>query len=707
LSLAIFTAALKHEQDLVAVRRRAWDVAELLGFDAQDQTRIATAVSEIGRNAYLYAGNGKVEFQVEGSSEPQVLLIRISDEGPGIADLKKVLSGRYRSATGMGLGIAGARRLMDQFDIQTHPGKGTAVTLKMFLPRKKGLLTVQSIAKLTEELVRRQPAKGPYEELQQQNRELLRTLDELRKRQDELSALNRELEDTNRGVVALYAELDEKAEHLRRADRLKTQFLSNMSHEFRTPVNSIIALANLLLSREDSGMDENERQQVAYIKRSGDGLLDLVNDLLDLAKVEAGKVEVRPVEFEVSNLFSALRGMLRPLLVNPGLNLVFDDASGLPPLLTDESKVSQILRNFISNALKFTERGEVRVSVKLEFDSAVFSVRDTGIGIAPEDQERIFEEFTQVDSAPQRKVKGTGLGLPLSKKLAELLGGRVWVVSVPEQGSTFFASIPLAYRKAAASQTTRFQLDPRLTPVLLVEDSMEITMLYTQYLKNSVYQLVPAASLREARQALQHFRPAAFILDIMLQGEDTWSFLAELKAQESTREIPVLVETIVDDEQKALALGADAFLAKPVDRAVLLREISRLIKANDCVLVVDDDEVSRYLVRQALVNVPCAIVEAADGEEALRLSRRQKPALITLDLNMPGLTGFEVLDELKTNPATSAVPVAVITSQLLTDVERAELSARADAVITKSELGDVAAKAKLADLLNSSPASGR
>ncbi|HWC97527.1 MAG TPA: ATP-binding protein [Candidatus Sulfopaludibacter sp.] len=697
----ILTAALRWEQDLVSVRKRARDLSELLGFDPQDQTRIATAVSEMGRNAFRYAGGGKVEFRIEGATPPQLLVVRISDEGPGIPNLREILSGNFHSSAGMGLGITGTRRLMDQFDIETTPGRGTVVTLKKFLPRRPAILQASTIERITEELARRHPAEGPFDELQRQNQELLHILGELRRRQDELSVLNRELEDTNRGVVALYAELDEKASHLRRADQLKTRFLSNMSHEFRTPVNSILALSNLLLNRKDSTMDADERQQVSFIKKAGEGLLELVNDLLDLAKVEAGKVEVHPVEFTVPDLFSALRGMLRPLLVNSQLNLAFESPTDIPTLVTDEGKVSQILRNFISNGLKFTEAGEVRVAAQRQGDSVIFSVSDTGIGIAPENLERIFQEFAQIDSPSQRRTKGTGLGLPLARKLAELLGGSVRVDSVPGQGSTFYASIPLVFRLAVSKVETTWQIDSRRTPILLVEDSIEIRLVYEEYLRNSPYQLVAVPSLREARQALRVFQPAAFILDVMLQGEDTWSFLAELKATEQTRSIPVLLQTVVDDEPKALALGADAFLQKPVSRETLLKELTRLVVPRCRVLVIDDDDLSRYLIRQVLREFPCAIIEAIDGHEALQRVRQVKPDLITLDLSMPGLTGFDVLDELKSDPATQLIPVIILTSKLLSGSEREQLALQAHAVLNKSALGDTPAKAVFAELLNS------
>jgi signal transduction histidine kinase len=269
----------------------------------------------------------------------------------------------------------------------------------------------------------------------------------LRQRQEELERLNQELEDVNRGMVTLYAELDEKAKELRHADEMKTRFLSNVSHEFRTPLNSIFALSSLLIDRIDGELTAEQEKQVGFIRKAADSLLELVNDLLDLAKVRAGKIDVRVVEFNAVNLFSALRGMLRSLLVNEAVTLVFEDPAGLPTLSTDEGKVAQILRNFISNALKFTERGEVRVTARYDEDSGAvtFSVSDTGVGIAREDQEKIFEEFIQLASAAHSQFKGTGLGLPLCRKLAELLGGRIDLESEVGVGSKFSLTVPARY----------------------------------------------------------------------------------------------------------------------------------------------------------------------------------------------------------------------------------------------------------------------
>ena len=247
----LVTLAIRHEQDVVVARQRAREIARLVGFDSQDQTRIATAVSEIVRNAFRYAKGGKVEFAVEGTSTPQLLLIRVRDQGPGIPDLSLVMSGHYRSNTGMGVGIIGAHRLMDKVEIDTKAGFGTDVLLTKILPARAPLINQAQFARITAQLSTTMTGDA-LGELQEQNRELIRALGELRERQEELTNLNRELEDTNRGVVALYAELDEKADHLRRADEMKSRFLSNMSHEFRTPLNSIRALSRLLLEDRKS-----------------------------------------------------------------------------------------------------------------------------------------------------------------------------------------------------------------------------------------------------------------------------------------------------------------------------------------------------------------------------------------------------------------------------------------------------------------------
>ncbi len=691
MSLPLLSVAIRVEGDVVLARQRSRTIARLLGFDIQDQTRLATATSEIARNAYRYAQGGQVDFVLEGKTAPQVFLVRVTDRGPGIPDLARILRGEYQSPTGMGLGLVGARRLVDRFHVETSP-QGTTVWLRKLLPPGTSPLTPADLEGLSQELARDRP-DDPLAELQRQNRELLAALSDLRTRQDELARVNRELDDTNRGVVALYAELDERADHLRRADEMKSRFLSNMSHEFRTPLNSILALSRLLLARVDGELTEEQVRQVEFVRKAAQDLSELVGDLLDLAKVEAGKIVVRPTEFEVEGLFGALRGMLRPLLVGDSVRLIFEEPDGGTRLHTDEAKISQILRNFISNALKFTERGEIRVSAVANEsqDQVVFAVADTGIGIAPEDQERIFEDFTQIENALQGRAKGTGLGLPLCRKLAHLVGGQVSVTSTPGLGSTFVLTVPRVYLTDGERPPAEVPAsDPWRLPVLVVEDRPEDQLLYEKYLKGSEFQLIPARSLQEARQALARERPRAIILNVLLGTQDSWSFLTAAKSDPALQKVPVIVVTTVDDRAKGLALGADAYAVKPVERAWLLRELRQLSFGQGPrrrVLVIDDDEIVRYLLRQRLTEHE--IVEAASGEQGLTEARRVRPDVIVLDLMMPDLRGAEVLARLAADTSTREIPVVLLTSTHLDEFDRAALGDRVVAIVSKDALARI------------------
>ncbi|MGH7907687.1 MAG: ATP-binding protein, partial [Candidatus Binataceae bacterium] len=580
----------------------------------------------------------------------------------------------------------GARRLMDGFDIQTANGQGAVVCLKKLIRSRAKIIDDAELSRIAAALGANKP-RDVLEEMRLQNQELMRTLEELQHRQEELTRLNLELEDTNRGVVALYAELDEKADHLRRADELKSKFLSNMSHEFRTPLNSITGLCRLLLEDDGQALPDEQQKQVRYIQHAAEDLQEIVNDLLDIAKVEAGKVTVNPAEFEAGNLFGALRGMLRPLLVTGSAELVFENP-GVLVMRTDEAKVSQILRNFLSNAIKFTERGEIRVSAKLADDgnAVVFAVADTGIGIAHEDQQRIFDEFAQVEGPAQKKVKGTGLGLPLARKLAELLGGSVTVVSAPGAGSTFSAAIPLAYPGARpAGEQLSFAGSPDAPVILIVEDRVADLLLYENFLHRSPFAIVSAKSLSEARRVLAQIQPKAIILDILLPDGDAWGFLAELKRAERTREIPVVVCATLDDQRKGIALGADSYAIKPIAREWLTAELARLtgIGIQRKILVIDDEAVSRYLLKHMLADPRYIVAESGNGFDGIVRARQERPDVIFLDLVMSGTDGFEVLDLLKRDPQTASIPVVLISPKFLAAGEKMRVADKAFAILPK------------------------
>ena len=706
MSRLIATVAIRDEQDVAHVRQRARLIAELLGFDRTDQTRVSTAVSEIARNGYQYGGGGDVTFALDDAATEQVLTVTVRDQGPGIADLCAVLDGSFVSPAGMGLGIAGTRRLMDHFSIKSAAGVGTTVSLGKTLPASAPRVTSAALGRVAD-LLAGAEAESPLEQSRLQNRELLQALVELRRRQHDLEKLNEELDDTNRGVLALYAELDDKAVQLGHASEVKARFLSDMSHEFRTPLNSILALSELLLERVDGELTAEQEKQVAFIRDGAANLSELVNDLLDLARIGAGRTLVRARPCTVRELISGLRGMLKPLAVSPAVDLVFDDVDDdMPELFTDDGKVSQILRNFISNALKFTERGTVRVRAALSADrtAVVFRVADTGIGLSAEDQQAIFEEYAQVEHAQRRGTRGAGLGLPISRRLAEMLGGSVAVESEPAVGSTFSAVIPLSYapvREGTAALCVA-AADPTRAPILLVEDDAATQLLYERYLRGSGFHLICAGTLAEARVILETTRPQAIVLDILLPDGESWSLLGELKAAPATRDIPVFITTVIGEPDRGLAMGAEDYAVKPVAREWLLEKLNALARRppRQTVLIVDDEEVARYILKGHLAHTDYRVIEASGGGEGLRLAAAEQPDVIFLDLMMPDMSGQEVLHRLKSDPAVRHIPVIIMTSLVLGEEERTKLTAEAFAILSKKAPTREAALAEIVDALH-------
>ena len=682
----ILTLALRNERDVVHARQHARELAALLGFDNQDQIRLATATSEMARNAFRYARNGEVQFSLQ-LDLPQQMRILVSDTGPGISNLDDILDGRYKSETGMGMGIIGTKRLMDEFELSSD-SKGTRALLSKRLPRHANPLTARSVQNLIEQLRKREPETA-FEELERQNQELLKTLQELRARQEELALLNRELEDTNRGVVALYAELDERADYLRRASELKTKFLSNVSHEFRTPLNSVISLARMLMDRMDGDLTTEQEKQVRYIESSARDLQEMVNDLLDLAKVEAGKIKIRAKTFDVQELFSALKGMLKPLLAdNTAVDLVFEEPVGLGPLHTDEGKISQIVRNLISNAIKFTPNGRVSVCARaVGEDRVLFEVADTGIGIPPEYHETVFQEFSQIENPLQDRHRGTGLGLPLCRNLALLLGGRLWLESAPGKGSTFFVELPVVYvGETSAADGTNPLPAPEFhrAPVLIVLSNPEAASPFEAYLRNSEFQPIVASDIGQGETWIRRHAPVAVLCD-EVQEQATQSFIEKLQNAHPSAPMITIADT---DDIRTTVEGPAAVLPRSVERDVLLRELRRLTSQSGTrrLLIVDDNEVSRYIVRGLLDRPWLDVSEAKNGLEALEFIQGTTPDAVILDLLMPDMSGIEVLRRVRAGARTEKLPVLIYTSKTLTEDERTQLHSMGAKIVRKEDI---------------------
>lgn len=530
-AMPLVTVELRIEHDVVQARQRGRQIAGLAGFDPLDQTRLATAISEIARNAVQYAGGGQVRFVL--TELPLALAVEIEDKGPGLSHLDRVLDGTYVSRTGMGLGLSGSKRLMDEFRCDTGPS-GTVVRFARHLP--VGHDHQQLAARICAGLITL-PAATPIDEMRTQNRELMRALEILREREHELNQVNRELEATNRGVVALYAELDQRAEHLREVSDIKSKFLSNMTHEFRTPLNSIMALSRLLLEHADGPLSTEQERQVEFIRKGASGLAEMVDDLLDLGKVESGKLEVSVHEFPLADTLDALRGMLKPLLRhNHAVQLVIEPAPEVR-LFTDERKLTQIVRNFLANALKFTERGEVRVvSTVIDSHTIAIAVSDTGIGISEDDQRQLFADYSQVKGPHQRRMKGTGLGLSLAARLAELLGGTVAVVSSIGLGSTFTLRLPVRFGHATPPPV----VTTGRTSILHVDNDDAFRYLLRTSLAGRCA-FLEAADGSTGLQLARSAHPDALVIDLDMPGLDGFEFYAVLRGDAGLCHLPVVV----------------------------------------------------------------------------------------------------------------------------------------------------------------------
>jgi signal transduction histidine kinase/CheY-like chemotaxis protein len=553
--LELLTVEIERELDVIAVRQRGRDVAVALGLDAQDQVRIATALSEVGREV-LAMGGASIVFALIGSVPP-ALVITLTTEAavPQPRDATQVE------------GVLAARRLLDEVTFESL-SLGARLRLVKWLPGHFRLPTAGQVKQLRRTL-EGPSAVTPMSELRTQNSEMMAALDELQSKQDELLRLNAELEETNRGVlamysqlsdeleetnrgvVALYAELDEKSAQLKQANEAKSRFLANVSHELRTPINSILGLARLLDDAPDEPLSGEQVKQVTFIRSNANDLLALVNQLLDLAKAESGRLEPVLTEVRLEDVFAQVRGSLRPLAARGAVDLLVEDPVDVRPLYTDEGMLLHILRNLLTNALKFTERGHVRLSARSRESGQYvgLTVEDTGIGIAEADQVRAFEEFFQVAGPLQAKAHGTGLGLPYARRLAELLGGSLTLSSVPGEGSTFTLELPITWNAAMAAS----QSQPAVVPtgisvgtVLVVDDDESFRHVLRSMLQGAAERVLEAADGVDALRQMQESVPDVIFLDLRMPALDGHGVLKAMADDPRLQRVPVVVVSSYD-----------------------------------------------------------------------------------------------------------------------------------------------------------------
>jgi HAMP domain-containing protein/CheY-like chemotaxis protein/signal transduction histidine kinase len=570
-------------------------------------------------------------------------------------------------------------------------------------------------------------------ELQTQQRELQQTNDQLEQKAQQLAERNVEVERKNQEIEQARRALEEKATELALTSKYKSEFLANMSHELRTPLNSILILGQQLTDNPDGNLTAKQVEFARTIHGAGTDLLNLISDILDLSKIESGTVTVDAEEILTANLLETVGRPFRHEADNRDLSFKIDvDPNLARSLVTDSKRLQQVLKNLLSNAFKFTAEGEVRLTVAgavggwsadhpvLNSAPAViaFEVTDTGIGIPLEKQKLIFEAFQQADAGTSRKYGGTGLGLAISRELASLLGGEIHLRSAPGKGSTFTlylplkysgptlapraaptSSLPLAHGQAPALQPPapdrvieqiaddRLSLEPGDTILLIVEDDPHYARVLVDLARDKGFKVLVAARGAEALELAKQYQPTAVSLDVFLPDMLGWTVLSQLKHNPLTRHIPVQIITLDEDRQHALARGAFSFVNKPTTTEGVSAALSQIKEyarpRRKRLLIVEDNEAEQLSIRELLHHDDIEIVAAETGAAALSTLREQPYDCVVLDLRLPDMSGFEVLDQIRNDESLSNVPVVVFTGRELSAEEDAELHTMARSIVVK------------------------
>jgi PAS domain S-box-containing protein len=486
-------------------------------------------------------------------------------------------------------------------------------------------------------------------------------------------------------------ELSQQAvKEMREVDRLKSQFLANMSHELRTPLNSIIGFSRVILKGIDGAVTELQQQDLTAIYNSGQHLLGLINDVLDLAKIEAGKMELAFDEVNLTEVISSVMSTVSGLLKDKPVRLTRTIEDDLPTVRADAIRVRQVLLNLLSNASKFTDEGEISLEASVKtgpggHPEILISVTDTGPGIAPEDQPRLFQAFSQVDDSPTRKTGGSGLGLSISQQLVQMHGGRIGVHSTVGKGSTFYFTLPIFRGKEETLAANGGKT------ILAIDDDPQVIALYERYLQPQGYQVIALTDPTRAKERVRQLKPFAVTLDIMMPGFDGWQVLNELKSDPETRDIPVVICSIIEEQERGFSLGAADYLLKPILEDDLLKALGRLNSDGSIreVLVIDDDPNDLRLMEHILKEGgQYKAVLAEGGQQGWDALVKHTPHAIILDLFMPDMDGFAILEKLRSSPKLREIPVIVVSGGDISTEQKQMLSEFGQRLLTKGSINE-------------------
>lgn len=521
-----------------------------------------------------------------------------------------------------------------------------------------------------------QQLEAQSEELQDQAEELQDQAAELQHTTDELQEQNIELEAQRKQVEA--------------ANKLKSEFLSNMSHELRTPLNSIMALSRVLIMQASNKLNADENNYLEIVERNGKRLLSLINDILDLSKIEAGKMEIEPKPFSLSSFLTIIKENMQGLAEQKGLSITLNIPDSINQIESDESRLHQVLTNIVGNAVKFTDKGTVAIEVKHDLEFAFIAIKDSGIGISTEELPYIFDEFRQVDGTSSRQYEGTGLGLAIARKMMNILGGEIKVESELEKGSTFIITIPIKWREELEIDSSSHFEDSSMSSgqntILVVDDDPKTVKLISEYLVEAGYQTITSTSGKEALKLAEYHQPFAITLDIVMAEMDGWEVLQNLKSKFKTKDIPVIIVSVSDDRETGFALGAVGFINKPVNKHILISQIKEIVKMPDSVMIVDDNDFELNQISEIIESQNIKPILAGSGKECLKLLAVNKPDILILDLMMPEMDGFMVLDQIRKKKETQNLPVIIVTAKDLSKEEKTRLSGNVSALISKNQI---------------------
>ncbi|MDJ0851147.1 MAG: response regulator [Myxococcota bacterium] len=650
---------LRHRSSVYEARNKLRGLATALGYDPIDVTRLATAVSEAARELLRGGREPRIAVALEVEQSPRRLILDFECRAatPELASLAGFFDGLARRAERDGYhGLRATFRLPTAFEASEG-----------FVAEQRG--RIQTLSR--EELMA---------EIQRKNRELERH--------------SAELEQT---VALRTEELKEAKEAAEGASQAKSAFLANMSHELRTPMNAIIGYSEMLMEDAEDDGNEEAAADLKKIHGAGTHLLALINDVLDLSKIEAGRMDIYVEAFEISGMVENVVATIDAVVKKNGNRLTVEVDPALSSMRADLTKVRQALFNLLSNAAKFTQEGEITLRVLAEQAQGVdwvrMAVSDSGIGIPPEKIDHVFQEFSQADETTTRDYGGTGLGLPISRRFCQLMGGDITVESTVGEGSTFTIRLPLVVKteasepKAAAPASLPEPGEGRL--VLVIDDDPDTLNLLGRTLEGAGLRVAKASSGEQALELARELHPAAITLDVMMPGMDGWEVLSALKDDPETRDIPVVMVTLSENHELGYALGATEFLTKPVRRDLLVQLLERHAPpdAERLALVVDDKEENREVLRRALENEGWQTREAENGRLALEQVEEHAPCLILLDLMMPVMDGFEFVLEMRKREAANAIPIVVVTAKDITDEDRRRLNGDVAGLIERGGMG--------------------